>query len=85
MSAQLALTAIVAATIMFNAPVQRFVMGSIAFQITCAVLPLVGEHLLPRSRDSALVCLCSLVFLKIANHAQVSSHCLCTRGNTRTT
>ncbi|KAK9835412.1 hypothetical protein WJX81_007898 [Elliptochloris bilobata] len=42
MSAQLFLTALVAAVIMFNEPVQRFVMGSMAFQITCAVLPLVG-------------------------------------------
>ena len=32
------------AVIMFNAPVQRFVMGSMAFQITFALLPLVGER-----------------------------------------
>ena len=33
-----------ASVIMFNAPVQRFVMGSLAFQLTFAILPLVGAR-----------------------------------------
>ena len=39
------------AVIMFNTPVQRFVMGSMAFQITFAILPLVGEG--PRDLQAA--------------------------------
>lgn len=41
-SAQLVLTAIVAATILAVPPVRGFVTTSLWFQITCAVLPLVG-------------------------------------------
>lgn len=40
---QLLLTAIVAAIIYTVQPVQNFVLGSVAFQITFAVLPLIGE------------------------------------------
>lgn len=41
-SAQLVLTAVVAAIIMFNHPVRSFVTGSLAFQIVVAILPLIG-------------------------------------------
>ena len=40
---QLLLTAVVAAIIYTVQPVQNFVLGSVAFQITFAVLPLIGE------------------------------------------
>ena len=43
-SAQLVLTAIVSGTILAVPPVRGFVTTSLWFQITCAVLPLVGAH-----------------------------------------
>lgn len=42
---QLLLTAIVAGIIYTVQPVQNFVLGSVAFQITFAVLPLIGKLL----------------------------------------
>jgi FtsH-binding integral membrane protein len=43
-SAQLVLTALVAGTILAVEPVRNFVTHSLAFQLTCAILPLVGAH-----------------------------------------
>ena len=74
---------------MFNAPVQQFVMGSMAFQITFAILPLVGE------RPSACELLSSWLFAcpvakwegmcSLGVLMQASSHSSFIRGNTRTT
>ena len=44
-----------APVIMFNAPVQRFVMGSLAFQLTFAILPLVGARPPPLCRLPSLL------------------------------
>lgn len=41
---QVLLTAAVAATIYMVRPVQDFVLGSVAFQVTFAILPLVGRN-----------------------------------------
>lgn len=43
-SAQLVLTAVVAGTILAVPPVRTFVTTSLWFQLTCAILPLVGER-----------------------------------------
>lgn len=40
---QLALTAVVAALIMANAPLQQFMLGSVAFQIVNAIIPFAGR------------------------------------------
>lgn len=42
-SAQLVLTAVVAGTVLAVPPVRTFVTTSLWFQLTCAILPLVGE------------------------------------------
>jgi uncharacterized membrane protein len=42
-ASQLVLTAIVAGTILASPPVRSFVTSSIAFQVTFALLPLVGK------------------------------------------
>jgi FtsH-binding integral membrane protein len=47
MSAQLVLTATVAGVILAVPPVRGFVTTSVAFQITCGILPLIGGALLP--------------------------------------
>ena len=56
-SLQLILTAIVAGIIYAVPPVRGFVTSSLAFQLTFAILPLVGETLLlfRRSRAQALL------------------------------
>lgn len=41
-SCQLALTAVVAAIIMFNRPVQEFMLRSVAFKIINTIIPFVG-------------------------------------------
>lgn len=55
---QLILTAIVALAIYVLPPVQNFVLGSPAFQITFAVLPLIGKC--EASSPSSLVLLAQL-------------------------
>ena len=54
---QLLLTALVGAIIYTVQPVQNFVLGSPAFQITFAILPLVGERSCPPCSPHASVCL----------------------------
>lgn len=39
---------VVAAIIMFNAPVQNFVLGNVAVQIVFALLPFLGKRSIPR-------------------------------------
>lgn len=41
---QLVLTAAVAAVIMFNRPVQTFMLQNVAFQIINMIIPFLGEH-----------------------------------------
>ena len=53
---QLLLTAIVGAIIYTVQPVQNFVLGSPAFQITFAILPLVGERFCPPCSPHLSVC-----------------------------
>ena len=45
MSCQLALTAVVAAIIMFNRPVKEFMLRSVAFQIINTIIPFVGTNM----------------------------------------
>lgn len=52
-SLQLILTAIVAGIIYAVPPVRGFVTSSLAFQLTFAILPLVGETLLSSSHSVA--------------------------------
>ncbi len=42
-ASQVVLTAVVAAVIYMNAPIQNFVLNSPAFQLTFAILPLLGK------------------------------------------
>ena len=53
---QLLLTALVGAIIYTVQPVQNFVLGSPAFQITFAILPLVGERFCPPRTQTSSVC-----------------------------
>ncbi len=58
-SAQLVLTAIVAATILVVPPVRGFVTTSLWFQITCAVLPLVGKMFSLGNYCLSFMCKCA--------------------------
>ena len=51
---QLALTAVVAAFIMFNQPVQKFVLTNTPFQIINTLLPFLGAILQPLRRGKHL-------------------------------
>ena len=96
---QLLLTAAVAAVIYLIQPVQNFVLGSMAFQITFAVLPLLGNiltngtNLISPSTSFPQLCIrvsteqayWSLPMPLLIRNVQVCFRCTCTKEDTPTT